>query len=153
MAAIGTLIMCCIIGSSLWLSGKVFKSYSRGPCFEPHSRHSLFCFVFYWEGGSVIGKDTSEPQHATGEIKAQNEHVNCLNSLPNDKILGQSKLKAFAADKINMAEKSTFFWGRVENIVGKGENAGYQHFLLFPQCFQKASFIGSLIWLVGCIGV
>ena len=24
---------------------------------------------------------------------------------------------------------------RVENIVGKGENAGYQHFLLFPQCF------------------
>ena len=28
---------------------------------------------------------------------------------------------------------------RIENIVGKGENAGYQHFLLFPQCFQKAS--------------
>ena len=22
-----------------------------------------------------------------------------------------------------------------ENMVGKGENAGYQHFLLFPQCF------------------
>ena len=33
---------------------------------------------------------------------------------------------------------------RVENIVGKGENAGNQHFLLFPQCFQKASFLGSL---------
>ena len=29
---------------------------------------------------------------------------------------------------------------RVENIVGKGENAGYQHFLLFPQCFGKATF-------------
>ena len=28
---------------------------------------------------------------------------------------------------------------RAENIVGKGENAGYQHFLLFPQSFQKAS--------------
>ena len=28
----------------------------------------------------------------------------------------------------------------VENIVGKGENAGYQHFLLLPQCFQKSSF-------------
>ena len=25
----------------------------------------------------------------------------------------------------------------IENIVGKGENAGHQHFLLFPQCFQK----------------
>ena len=25
--------------------------------------------------------------------------------------------------------------GSVENIVGKQENAGHQHFLLFPQCF------------------
>ena len=32
-----------------------------------------------------------------------------------------------------------FLYDRVENIVGKGENAGYQHFLLFPLCFQKAS--------------
>ena len=32
---------------------------------------------------------------------------------------------------------------RVENSVGKGENAGYQHFLLFPLCFQKASFSRS----------
>ena len=32
----------------------------------------------------------------------------------------------------------------VENIVGKGENADYQHFLLFPQRFQKASFIWVL---------
>ena len=28
----------------------------------------------------------------------------------------------------------------LENIVGKGENAGYQHFPLFPLCFQSASF-------------
>ena len=34
--------------------------------------------------------------------------------------------------------------GRIESIVGKGENAGYQHFLLFPQCFQKPSVSGSL---------
>ena len=27
----------------------------------------------------------------------------------------------------------------VENIVGKGEIAHYQQFLLFPQCFQKVS--------------
>ena len=26
-----------------------------------------------------------------------------------------------------------------ENIVGKGENAGYQHFLLFPQFFSTPS--------------
>ena len=48
---------------------------------------------------------------------------------------GWSKLKAFANDKINVEEKLKYVFGRVENIVGKGENAGYQHFLLFPQCF------------------
>ena len=67
-----------------------------------------------------------------------------VNSLPNDKILYHSKLKAFADDKINVTPKQKFVSGRIENIVGKGENAGYQHFLLFPQCFQKASFTGSL---------
>ena len=32
----------------------------------------------------------------------------------------------------------------VENMMGKGENAGNQHFLLFPPCFQQASFSRSL---------
>ena len=36
------------------------------------------------------------------------------------------------------------FFDRIENIGGKGENAGYHHFLLFTQRFQKASFSGSL---------
>ena len=27
---------------------------------------------------------------------------------------------------------------KVENIVGKEDNAGYQHFLLFPLFFQKS---------------
>ena len=26
-------------------------------------------------------------------------------------------------------------FGGVKNIAGKGENAGYQHFFLVPQCF------------------
>ena len=54
-------------------------------------------------------------------------------------ILGWSKLQALADDKINLTEKLKWIFGRVANIVGKGENAGYQHFLLFPQCFQKMS--------------
>ena len=29
----------------------------------------------------------------------------------------------------------------VENIVGKGEIARYEQFLLFPQCFQKLSVV------------
>ena len=60
-----------------------------------------------------------------------------VNSIPNDKILDWSKLKVFADDKISVNEKLKFGLERVENIVGKGENAGYQHFFLFPQCFQK----------------
>ena len=48
----------------------------------------------------------------------------CFNSLPNDNILDQSKFKAFADNKINMTEKLKFVLGRIENIVGKGENAG-----------------------------
>ena len=30
-----------------------------------------------------------------------------------------------------------FSFDRVKIVVGKGENAVYQHFLLFPQCFQS----------------
>ena len=71
---------------------------------------------------------------------------NCyfVNSLPNDKISNQSKLKAFADDNLHVNKKWKFALERVENIVGKGENASYQHSLLFPQCFQKASFSRSL---------
>ena len=61
-----------------------------------------------------------------------------LNPLPDDKILGLSKLKAFADDKLNVTHNIKVVFLRIENIVGKEENAGYQHYLLFPQCFQKA---------------
>ena len=63
-----------------------------------------------------------------------------INSLPNDKILHWSQLKPFADDIKNVTETLKLVLGRVENIVGKEENAGYQHFLLFPQCFQKPSY-------------
>ena len=53
-------------------------------------------------------------------------------------------MKAFADDKINVTEKLRFVLEKVENIVGKGENAGHRHFLLFPQCFQKAYYTVSL---------
>ena len=51
-----------------------------------------------------------------------------VNILPND----CSKLKALANDKIDVTAKLKLVLGRVENIMGKGENAGYHHFLLFP---------------------
>ena len=40
--------------------------------------------------------------------------------------------------QINVTQNVKVVFHRIENIVGKEENAGNQHFLLFPQCFQKA---------------
>ena len=37
--------------------------------------------------------------------------------------------------KKSATQKTKFVFGMVENIMGKGENAGHQHFLLFQQCF------------------
>ena len=39
---------------------------------------------------------------------------------------------------------------RIENILGKGENAGNQHFLLFPQCSEKAFFSDSSKGVIVC---
>ena len=65
-----------------------------------------------------------------------------LNPLPNNKISDWSELKALADNKINVTQKMKFVSSGVENIVGK-ENAGYQHFILFPQCFKEVSFLES----------
>ena len=73
-----------------------------------------------------------------------------FNSLPNDKILDRSKLKGFADDKIKILKKMIFGFDRVKNIVGKGENAGYQHFLLFPQCFSK-DFLLRVVKSQNCV--
>ena len=58
--------------------------------------------------------------------------------------MDSSKLKAFADDKINVTQKLKFALGMVENDVVKRENAGYQHLLLLPKCFQEANISGSL---------
>ena len=57
----------------------------------------------------------------------------CFNPLSNGKILDMTKLKAFADDKLNVAKMTISLYDTVENTMGKGENAGYQHFLLFPK--------------------
>ena len=52
----------------------------------------------------------------------------------NVKVLAVTKLKT--QDKINVTNITIALFDRVENTMGKGENAGYTHFPLFPQCFQ-----------------
>ena len=46
-------------------------------------------------------------------------------------------LKAIEDDKFSVIQNIKLVSHSVENIVGKRENGGYHHFLLFPQCFPK----------------
>ena len=61
-----------------------------------------------------------------------------------------SKLKEFADDNFKFDENERKLSKQVENTVGKGEIARNEQFLLFPQCFQKACFLGAskgvIVW-------
>ena len=50
------------------------------------------------------------------------------------------RIESICRRKKNVIEKLKFVLERVENIVGKRENAVYQHFLLFPTMFSKGFF-------------
>ena len=52
---------------------------------------------------------------------------------PEDKILALTKLQSFADDNFIVGQMIYLFSGMTENIAGIGENAGYQHFLLFQK--------------------
>ena len=65
--------------------------------------------------------------------------------LPNYKIFDRPKLQAFTEDKyVNVTKTIEICFGKGRKHCGKGEKAGYQHFFLFPQCLQKATFFVSL---------
>ena len=54
-------------------------------------------------------------------------------------------------NKINVTQTLKFVLGGIENILGKGENAGYiPAFSPFPKCFQKPSSSGlfkvRIVW-------
>ena len=55
-----------------------------------------------------------------------------IKPLPNNKYSDMTKLKAFADKKLNFAKVTIFLWDRVENTVGKEENAAM---------FSKAFFL------------
>ena len=65
-----------------------------------------------------------------------------LNPLADVKFLNLSETEAFSENNFSVVQVMQFLLANLENIVKKkGENAGYQHFLLFPQCFQKTLFL------------
>ena len=65
-------------------------------------------------------------------------------------MLDSSKLKEFVDANFEFDENGSKLSKWVKNIVGKGEIARYEQFLLFPQCFQKACFPwaskGVIVW-------
>ena len=65
-----------------------------------------------------------------------------VNSLPNDKILDFAQIERICRQQNKCDLKTDFCFGRVENIMGKGENAGFQHFLLFRLCFKRLLSLG-----------
>ena len=71
-------------------------------------------------------------------VKVKHSQMMNINPLTDDKILDLPIVKAFADDKLNVTQNIKVVFHRIENFVRKEENAGYQHFLPFPQCFQKA---------------
>ena len=62
-----------------------------------------------------------------------------FNPFPHDKILYQTKLKAFADDTLNVPKRLISVFDRVENIVGKGEIACTSNFS-FSTLFSKGFF-------------
>ena len=86
--------------------------------------------------------DTEFSLCKTGHADLSRYFCRCVNTLLQNKILELTKLKAFADDKLNVAKMMISLHYFVENILGKRHDAGNQHFLLFPHCFQKAFSIG-----------
>ena len=99
--------------------------------------------TFFFGRPILVSKATGDEQDH-GLTGIEYKQPGKFNSVPNNEILDWSKLKAFADNKIKLANMMIFAFERVENIVGKGENAGHQHFILFIQCFQKAFHLRSL---------
>ena len=74
----------------------------------------------------------------------------CLNPWPDDKILDQTKLKAFADDNLNVTKMIISIFDRTENIVGKGEIV--QAISPFPTMFSKG-FFSRRVKSCHCVGM
>ena len=70
--------------------------------------------------------------------------LNNSNSQTSDTNSGSIKYKAFEDYTLNVTEIMTFGCERAKNIVGKGENAAKQHFLLFLLIFWKSIFLRTI---------
>ena len=68
-----------------------------------------------------------------------------MSSLLYNRTLGLFNSKAFADNNLNEGHMVDYFAFRVENVLGTGEYAGPQDFLLFAQCFQRDASFKSIV--------
>ena len=56
---------------------------------------------------------------------------------------------SFGSEELNMAKITTFSSVKIEHIVEKRQNTGYQPFHFFPECFKRV-FVSGLLnpWIV-----
>ena len=98
-------------------------------CFQKAFTYiSNYCFCLQLDTTTVL------MLHA---VKTMKYILYLLYPFPKQQILDTSKLKEFADDNFEFNENGRKLSRWVENMVGKGEIARYEQFLLFPQCFQK----------------
>ena len=78
--------------------------------------------------------------HASAEVRRKKYRGKkfCLNWVSNSQLPGHDSNMLTTEPPGQSSEILKFVFGCIEKIVRKGENAGYKHFLLFPQCFQMA---------------
>ena len=73
-----------------------------------------------------------------------------MNSLPNDKILDWSKLKAFADEKNNCDRKIEISFGKRKKHCGKRRKCWLPAFYPFPTMFSKG-FLYRVIKRQDCV--
>ena len=71
-------------------------------------------------------------------IRLKNIFTN-ISRYPTGKYEIKTNIKAFTEEKLNLARMRVSLFEQIENSVGKGGNAGYQHFLLLSQCIEKSN--------------
>ena len=100
---------------------------------------SVNTFNLDWSKILLFGEQLCSNYREVQNVFAQLLTNDCINPLPDGKILDWSKLKQSADNNFEFDENSRKISKQVENTVGKGEIPCYEQFLLFPQCFQKTS--------------
>ena len=127
-----------------------FGLYQVQSIYRQHVKHNSIFRHCLWECREVCGEKGENgvyqhflhfPQGFQKVISAIQGHSN---STKHQNILLSSNWKDMETTNKLFAKIMISVFDRVGNIVGKGENAGYQHFFLFLHCFQKASSSGSL---------